>query len=150
MNDTAALPRITYTSVPADIEPVHAWFDANLPRFRAALGQAWPNRIRGTDDRDGAEYPAVSPLDSEIVLGRYIDASPAAVTRAVAAARNASATWGRTDWRTRVATLRALAEALDGIEELRRRLSRSGADAAEEARRVKDALAQARRELKAR
>jgi len=46
--------------------------------------------------------------------------------------------------------LRALADALDGIEELRRRLSRSGADAAEEARRVKDALTQARRELKAR
>jgi hypothetical protein len=46
--------------------------------------------------------------------------------------------------------LRALAEALDGIEELRRLLSRSGADAAEEARRVKDALAQARRELKVR
>jgi hypothetical protein len=45
---------------------------------------------------------------------------------------------------------RALSEALDGIEELRRRLSRSGADAAEEARRVKEALAQARRELKGR
>jgi hypothetical protein len=45
---------------------------------------------------------------------------------------------------------RPLGEALDGIEEIRRRLSRSGADAAEEARRVKDALAQARRELKER
>jgi hypothetical protein len=45
---------------------------------------------------------------------------------------------------------RALAEALDGVEELRRRLARSGADAAEEARRVKEALAQARRELKER
>ena len=45
---------------------------------------------------------------------------------------------------------RALAEALDGVEELRRRLARSGAEAAEEARRVKDALTQARRELKVR
>ena len=45
---------------------------------------------------------------------------------------------------------RALADALDGIEELRRRLARSGAEASEEARRVKDALAQARRELKVR
>jgi hypothetical protein len=43
-----------------------------------------------------------------------------------------------------------LAEALDGIEELRRRLSRSGEDAAEDARRVKDALAQARKELRVR
>jgi len=45
---------------------------------------------------------------------------------------------------------KALADALDGIEELRRRLERSGADAAEEARRVKDALAQARNEMKVR
>jgi hypothetical protein len=45
---------------------------------------------------------------------------------------------------------RALADALDGIEELRRRLARSGAEASEEARRVKDALAQARKELKVR
>jgi hypothetical protein len=43
---------------------------------------------------------------------------------------------------------RSLAEALDGIEELRRRLSRSGEDAAEEARRVKESLANARRQLK--
>lgn len=41
-----------------------------------------------------------------------------------------------------------LSEALDGIEELRRRLSRSGEDAAEDARRVKESLAQARRLLK--
>ena len=43
---------------------------------------------------------------------------------------------------------RALAQALDGIEELRRRLSQSGAEASEEARRVKDALARARKEVK--
>ena len=45
---------------------------------------------------------------------------------------------------------RALEDALDGIEELRRRLSRSGAETAEEARRVKEALTTARRELKVR
>jgi hypothetical protein len=44
--------------------------------------------------------------------------------------------------------MRALAEALEGIEELRRRLSRSGEDAAAEARRVKESLAEARRQLK--
>ena len=44
--------------------------------------------------------------------------------------------------------IRALGDALDGIEELRRRLSRSGEDAATDARRVQDALAEARRQLK--
>ncbi len=45
---------------------------------------------------------------------------------------------------------RSLSEALDGVEELRRRLSRSGAETAEDARRVKEALTRARRELKVR
>ena len=42
---------------------------------------------------------------------------------------------------------RALSDALGGIEELRRRLSRSGEDAAEEVRLVKESLAEARRQL---
>ncbi len=46
--------------------------------------------------------------------------------------------------------MKSLAEALDGIEELRRRLSRSGEEAAEEARSVKESLAEAHRQLKTR
>ena len=42
---------------------------------------------------------------------------------------------------------RALSQAVDGLEALRRELSRSGSDAANEARQVKDALAAARAQL---
>jgi hypothetical protein len=42
---------------------------------------------------------------------------------------------------------RALSDALDGIEGLRRRLSRSGEDASAEARQVNESLAEARRQL---
>ena len=45
------------------------------------------------------------------------------------------------------AASRSLSDALDGIEDLRRRLSRSGEDASADARRVKDSLADARRQL---
>ncbi len=45
---------------------------------------------------------------------------------------------------------RALAAALEGIEDLRRRLSRSGEDASQDARQVKESLAEARRQLYAR
>ncbi|MFL5278502.1 MAG: hypothetical protein ACJ79T_18650 [Myxococcales bacterium] len=44
---------------------------------------------------------------------------------------------------------RALAQAVDGLEALRRELSRSGEDAASEARHVQDALATAREPLRA-
>ena len=45
------------------------------------------------------------------------------------------------------AASRSLADALESIEDLRRRLSRSGEDASEDARRVKDSLADARKQL---
>jgi hypothetical protein len=45
------------------------------------------------------------------------------------------------------ATGRALSQAVDGLEGLRRDLSRNGSDAADEARRVKDALTAARSQL---
>lgn len=45
---------------------------------------------------------------------------------------------------------RSMADALDGIEDLRRRLSRSGEESSEDARRVKEALAAAKSELKLR
>lgn len=45
---------------------------------------------------------------------------------------------------------RHLADALEGLEELRRKLSRSGEDASADARRVKEALAEARRALRMR
>ncbi len=46
------------------------------------------------------------------------------------------------------AAQKQLAEALDGIEELRRHLARSGENAAEEARRVRESLSAARELLK--
>jgi hypothetical protein len=70
-------------------------------------------------------------------------------------------TWSRR-WEDEVATVssrcqleapaspaaRSMAEALDGIEELRRRLARSGEETSEEARRVKEALDSAKAQLK--
>ncbi|MBM3567078.1 MAG: aldehyde dehydrogenase family protein, partial [Alphaproteobacteria bacterium] len=64
-----------------------------------------------TDD-DGRPFDSHSPIDRDILLGRFVAASPAAVARAVAAAQAAQPAWGRTPWRERVALFRRLAEAL--------------------------------------
>jgi len=72
-------------------------------------------------------------------------------------------TWSRR-WEDEVATVsaacrleapstaasRSMAEALEGIEELRRRISRSGEETSEEARQVKEALDSAKAQLKLR
>lgn len=111
--DLTDLPRITYTSVPANLDLVHAMFDRELPLFRARLGARWPNRIGGGVDTDGTEYSATSPIDSSLTLGTFVEASPEAIARAVNAARKGFEVWGRTPWRERVAAMQRFARALD-------------------------------------
>lgn len=113
MAEVVALPRITYTSMPSDLSPVHAYFDRELPLFKARLGARWLNRIAGEPNAEGEQYEAVSPIDSSLVLGRYVEASPSAVAKAVAAARRAFHDWGRTPWNERVEALRRVGRSLD-------------------------------------
>jgi 1-pyrroline-5-carboxylate dehydrogenase len=107
------LPKITYTSVPGDLSLVHAFFDRELPLFKARLGARWTNRIDGEANHDGDEYEATSPIDSSLLLGRYVEASPSAVSKAVAAARRAFLDWGRRSWVERVEVLRRVGRRLD-------------------------------------
>jgi 1-pyrroline-5-carboxylate dehydrogenase len=116
MAEVASLPRITYTTMPSDLSPVHAYFDRQLPLFKARLGAAWANRIAGEANYEGEEYVAASPIDSALVLGRYIDASPTAVTGAVTSARRAFLDWGRLPWRERVNALRRVGRRLDEMK----------------------------------
>ncbi len=109
----AELPRVTYSNIHTDFSPLHDWLDRALPPFRArVLGQSRPNRIAGRADEDGVPYQARSPIDRDLVLGRFVAAAPAAVGRAVAAAQAASPEWARAPWRERVAAFRRLAEML--------------------------------------
>jgi len=111
--DLAALPRISYTNAPSNLEPFHAMFDRELPLFRARLGARWPNRIGGGADWNGNEYTVASPVDSALALGTFVEASPEAIRHAVASARSGFERWGRTPWRERVAALQRFARALD-------------------------------------
>ncbi len=53
-----------------------------------------------------------SPIDDRVGLGEFIEASPAAVDRAVRAAKAAFPAWSALSWRQRVAILRRVAEVL--------------------------------------
>lgn len=112
-NNTLNLPRVTYTNAAGDYSSLHALLDAELPRHRASLGGGYPSRIGGADDWDGVRYEVRSPFDDRILLGAFLEPSPAAVTRAVAAARNAVTQWGRLAWRERLALMRKFARVVD-------------------------------------
>ena len=113
MIDTADLPRVTYSNIAADFGPLHDWLDAAIPRFRAGLGREWPNIIAGSADSEGTVYQAVSPIDTSLVTGRFVDAGGGAVVRAVAAARAAFPAWSATPWTERVAAVRRFAREVD-------------------------------------
>src|SRR5207248_8151404 len=57
----------------------------------------------------GAPIVDISPIDTEMILGRFASAGAQDVDRAVAAARSAQRAWAHTPWRARVATLRGAA-----------------------------------------
>ncbi|WP_210246023.1 aldehyde dehydrogenase family protein [Aminobacter sp. J44] len=88
--------------------------DRELPGFRAGLGRSWGNFIAGRQDQDGTAYISRSPINTEIVLGTFIEPSTAAITRAVAAARGASEIWGKMPWQERLKRLAEVREMLNG------------------------------------
>jgi 1-pyrroline-5-carboxylate dehydrogenase len=109
-----ALPRVTYSNIGVDLTPVHNHLDAEIPRFKARmLGRYWPNIIAGAPDDDGERYSVTTPIDRASAIGSFVAASPAAVARATAAARQALAEWSNAPWRERVAVLRKWAEQLE-------------------------------------
>ncbi len=109
-----ALPRVTYSNIGVDFTPVHDHLDQAIPAWEAwGLGHDHPNRIGGLADTDGRAYEAVSPIDRRILLGRFVEASPAAVDRAFQAAAGAYKCWSRLKWSERVRYLRRFAAELE-------------------------------------
>lgn len=106
------LPRVTYSNIGVDFTPLHDMLDRAIPEFKNGLGRAQPNLIAGRPDEDGRAYDVRSPIDDRVRIGTFVEASAAAVDRAVAAARAAYPAWSTTPWPERVRTLRRAAEVL--------------------------------------
>jgi 1-pyrroline-5-carboxylate dehydrogenase len=112
MTESPAAPRvkITYATLRADNEDLHAAFEAALEGVRAGLGRSWRNVIGGVE-RDGeGEFEVRSPIDRDILLGRFAIGTRQDVRDAVAAARAAQPAWAATPWPDRLAILRRAAE----------------------------------------
>jgi 1-pyrroline-5-carboxylate dehydrogenase len=102
--------KITYATLRADNEELHAEFEAAVERVRAQLGDEHRNLIAGSwRDGDGT-FEVRSPIDSEMLVGRFAQATLADVDAAVAVARAAQPGWAAMPWRERLAILRAAAE----------------------------------------
>jgi 1-pyrroline-5-carboxylate dehydrogenase len=104
MNESTDAPRtkITYATLRADNEQLHAAFEAGLAAARARLGRSHPNIIDGQERAGGDEFELRSPIDQDVLVGRFANGSREDVRDAIAAARAAQPGWDALGWERRV------------------------------------------------
>ena len=102
--------KITYATLSASNEELHAGFEEAAQQVRRELGGYHQNYVDGAW-RDGiGTFEARSPISTDILLGTFASGSPADIDDAVAAARRAQPAWAATPWRERLTILRRAAE----------------------------------------
>lgn len=114
--------RVTYATLSADDDALHADYDRGIETARGWLGRHHCFVVDGEERRGepGLALEERSPIDRDVVVGTFATASADDVADAVAAARRGAAPWAATPWQQRVAILR---RAADLISERRSELS---------------------------
>ncbi len=108
----SAAPRIkiTYATLRADNEELHALYEAGLEKAKGRLGAYHRNYIGGKE-RDGeGTFEVRSPIDRDILVGTFAKATRDDVKDAIAAARKAQPAWFRLGWEKRLSILADAAE----------------------------------------
>ena len=77
----------------AEGDEVHAAFDAGLAELQPLLGQRHGSIISGHERLTGAEVVERSPVDTDVLIGRFVEATAADVAEAVGIAKAFAPTW---------------------------------------------------------
>ncbi len=105
--------RITYATMSADNEQLQRNYDEAAERAKGKLGKEYPFVVNGEERWTDEKYEEPSPIDSDIVIGRFSQAGPKDVEDAVAAAKAFSLEWDRLGWKERVRILRSAADVME-------------------------------------
>ena len=68
---TTPRPKITYATLRADNEELHARYEAGLERARARLGAYHRNFVDGVERDGDGTFEVRSPIDTDIVVGTF-------------------------------------------------------------------------------
>jgi len=102
--------KITYATLRADNEELHALYEAGLEKAKGRLGAYHRNFVDG-QERDGEDtFEVRSPIDTDILVGTFAKGTRKDVQDAIAAARRAQPAWFRLGWEKRLEILKAAAE----------------------------------------
>ena len=102
--------RVTYATLSADNEELHAAYEEGVRAARSWLGQTIPTVVDGQPRTDGETFTLASPNDAKLELAQVHSASERDVDDAVAAAKAAFPGWAGLAWQDRVALLRRAAD----------------------------------------
>jgi 1-pyrroline-5-carboxylate dehydrogenase len=102
--------RVTYATLSADNDDLHAAYDGGIAAARGLLGAEHPFYINGRALRGDGMKEVRSPIDRDIVIGHFAQATPGEVDQAVERARTYAPIWAGTSWQERVSLLRAAAD----------------------------------------
>ena len=105
--------KITYATMSADDPALHQAYEEGLAAATEQVGQTHPLLIDGEKRYTDEKYTERSPIDSELVVGIYSQASDQDVDDAVAVARAYQSEWEATPWQERVAIVRRAIEILE-------------------------------------
>ncbi|MDP9207515.1 MAG: aldehyde dehydrogenase family protein, partial [Actinomycetota bacterium] len=102
--------RVTYATLSADNEELHAAFEEGVKTARAWVGETIPTVVDGEARTDGEPFTLHSPNDAKLELATVHSATERDVDDAVTAAQAASGAWSATPWKERVAVARRAAD----------------------------------------
>ncbi|HKJ01571.1 MAG TPA: aldehyde dehydrogenase family protein [Longimicrobiales bacterium] len=98
MSDTT---KVTYATLTADNEELHAALDGAIDEVRRGLGRTHPLAVGGEARSGRPTFESRSPIDTRVVLGNFQSGIAADVNDAVALAHAAGPAWEATPWRER-------------------------------------------------
>jgi 1-pyrroline-5-carboxylate dehydrogenase len=109
---TESKPRlkITYATLRADNEELHGLYEAGLEQARARLGQDHRNYVGGRERDGDGWFELRSPIDRDILVGRFAKGTRQDVADAVQAARAAQPGWAALGWERRLEIVRRAAD----------------------------------------
>jgi 1-pyrroline-5-carboxylate dehydrogenase len=107
---TAERIKITYATLRADNEELHALYEAGLEKAKARLGRYHRNFVGGAERDGDGTFEVRSPIDTDILVGTFAKGTRDDVRDAIAAARKAQPAWFRLGWEKRIEILRRAAE----------------------------------------
>ncbi|HEX5239602.1 MAG TPA: aldehyde dehydrogenase family protein [Candidatus Limnocylindrales bacterium] len=109
MTAEATKPRIkiTYATLRADNDELHALYEAGVEQSTAKLGGDYQNHIDGQwVEGSAGTFEVRSPIDSEILIGTFAKGDRSDVQRAIASAKKAQVEWRRAPFQERAKIIR--------------------------------------------